>query len=218
MKTNQNLLRKMGEFDVTQRTSDGMFNATELMKQWNAANGSKKEIKHFLEENKNTQEFINALISEESLNGRNSAYLKTRGVRGGTWMHPYLFIKFAMWINPKFEVRVIKFVYDELIRYRNEAGDAYREMSEAVAKISKKGEIPQNIAKVAEAINFIAQNGHEKMLRNKADEAQMKEYVRIEKDIIMLVNKNFIKTFESLMEYLRSEWRIKYQPALFNGR
>ena len=33
MKTNQNLLRKMGEFDVTQRTSDGMFNATELMKQ-----------------------------------------------------------------------------------------------------------------------------------------------------------------------------------------
>ena len=123
-----------------------------------------------------------------------------------------------MWLNPRFEVKVIKFVYDELIRYRNEAGDAYREMSEAVAKISKKGEIPQNIAKVAEAINFIAQNGHEKMLRNKADEAQMKEYVRIEKDIIMLVNKNFIKTFESLMEYLRSEWRIKYQPALFNGR
>ena len=218
MKTNQNLVRKMGEFEVTQRTSDGMFDATTLMKQWNSKNGSKKEIKHFLEENKNTQEFIDALISEENLNGRNSAYLKTRGVKGGTWMHPYLFIKFAMWINPKFEVRVIKFVYDELIRYRNEAGDAYREMSEAIAKISKKGEIPQNIAKVAEAINFIAQNGHEKMLRNKADEAQMKEYVRIEKDIIMLVNKNFIKTFESLMEYLRSEWRIKYQPALFNGR
>ena len=45
------------------------------------------------------------------------------------WMHPFLFIDFAMWINPTFKVTVIKFVYDELINYRNEAGDAYREMA-----------------------------------------------------------------------------------------
>ena len=35
MKTNQILTRKMGDFNVNQRTSDGMFNATELIKQWN---------------------------------------------------------------------------------------------------------------------------------------------------------------------------------------
>ena len=213
----------MGDFNVTQRTSDGMFDATSLIKQWNEKSGQKKMIAHYFE-NQPTKEFMNALVDEEN-KYRNTDkstlsmfYEKKRGIKGNTWMHPLLFIDFAMWINPVFKVQVLKFVYDELIRYRNEAGDAYREMSEAVAKLSKKGEIPQNIAKVAEAINFIAQNGHEKMLRNKADEAQMKEYVRIEKDIIMLVNKNFIKTFESLMEYLRSEWRIKYQPALFNGR
>ena len=217
MKTNQNLVRKMGEFEVTQRTSDGMFDATTLMKQWNSKNGSKKEIKHFLEENKNTQEFIDALISEENLNGRNSAYLKTRGVKGGTWMHPYLFIKFAMWLNPRFEVKVIKFVYDELIKYRNEAGDAYREMSEAVAKLSKKGETAQNIAKVAEAINYIAQNDHAKMIRNKADEGQMKEYVRIEKDVATLVTKGFIRSYPTLMEYLRDEWRRKYQPKVLTA-
>ena len=217
MKTNQNLVRKMGEFEVTQRTSDGMFDATTLMKQWNSKNGSKKEIKHFLEENKNTQEFIDALISEENLNGRNSAYLKTRGVKGGTWMHPYLFIKFAMWLNPRFEVKVIKFVYDELIKYRNEAGDAYREMSEAVAKLSKKGETAQNIAKVAEAINYIAQNDHAKMIRNKADEGQMKEYVRIEKEVATLVTKGFIRSYPTLMEYLRDEWRRKYQPKVLTA-
>ncbi len=207
----------MGEFDVTQRTQDGMFNATALLKQWNSTSSTERKMDNYFNSDK-TQEFVNTIMSKENLNTPKMVYLKSRGINGGTWMNPMLFIDFAMWINPSFKYDVIKFVYDELIRYRNEAGDAYREMSEAVAKISKKGEIPQNIAKVAEAINFIAQNGHEKMLRNKADEAQMKEYVRIEKDIIMLVNKNFIKTFESLMEYLRSEWRIKYQPALFNGR
>ena len=80
----------MREFAVTQRTSDGMFNATSLMKQWNVNNGSKKKIKHFLEKNKSTQEIIDALISEENLNGRNSAYLKTRGFNGGTLTPPLI--------------------------------------------------------------------------------------------------------------------------------
>lgn len=39
MKTNQNMIRPMGEFKVTQRTKDGFFNATELLKQWNQKSG-----------------------------------------------------------------------------------------------------------------------------------------------------------------------------------
>lgn len=225
MKTNQNLVRKMGEFEVTQRTSDGMFNATELMKQWNKENGMKKEIKDYFSNN-STKEFIAALILEENSNmgnsphlenTPNSVYLKSRGINGGTWMNPMLFIDFAMWLNPSFKVKVLKFVYDELIKYRNEAGDAYREMSEAVAKLSKKGETAQNIAKVAEAINYIAQNDHAKMIRNKADEGQMKEYVRIEKEVATLVTKGFIRSYPTLMEYLRDEWRRKYQPKVLTA-
>lgn len=36
MKTNQIMVRPMGEFKVTQRTCDGFFNATGLLKQWNS--------------------------------------------------------------------------------------------------------------------------------------------------------------------------------------
>lgn len=86
-----------------------------------------------------TKEFINALVAEESKH-RNSVeirlsdiYTKHRGIFGGTWMTPLLFIDFAMWLNPTFKVQVLKFVYDELIRYRNEAGDAYREIHEAIS-------------------------------------------------------------------------------------
>ncbi len=38
MKTNQILTRKMGSFDVKQRTKDSMFNATALLEQWNTVN------------------------------------------------------------------------------------------------------------------------------------------------------------------------------------
>lgn len=97
-----------------------MFNATELLKQWNNSNGTKKELKDFFD-NKSTDDFIEALILEENLNRDNSPYLKSRGKNGGTWMHPILFIKFAMWINPKFKVKVLKFVNNELIKYENDA-------------------------------------------------------------------------------------------------
>ena len=107
MKTNQNMIRKMGDFEVIQRTSDGMFNATQLMTQWNLTSKQSKEVTKFFD-NENTKEFVKALLIEENLNTQDFAYLTTRGKYGGTWMHPYLFVKFAMWLNPSFEVKVIK--------------------------------------------------------------------------------------------------------------
>ena len=53
----------MGEFKVYQRTKDGFFNATSLMKQWNVSRGMKKEINDYLE-NKATEEFIEELDSK----------------------------------------------------------------------------------------------------------------------------------------------------------
>ena len=144
MKTNNVILRPMGQFQVQQRTKDGMFNATAMMKQWNnyvenlntqnSGYFKKKDLDDFFN-NKNTNDFIEALMEEEKLNTQNSAYLKSRGKNGGTWMHPILFVKFAMWLIPQFEVKVIKFVYDEMIKYRNEAGDACASEVEVAAII-----------------------------------------------------------------------------------
>lgn len=46
MKTNQILTHKIGDFNVNQRTCDGMFNTTELLKQWNEANTKEKRDLH----------------------------------------------------------------------------------------------------------------------------------------------------------------------------
>lgn len=215
MKTSVTLIRKMGEFEVTQRTSDGMFDATTLLKQWNNKNNSGKKLDHYFE-NKTTEEFINTIVSRENLNTRNSVYLKRRGINGGTWMSPMLFIDYAMWINPEFKYDVLKFVYDELIKQRNDAGDAYREMSAAVASISPKKDLHLCIAKVAQALNYVCFGEHEKEIRNRQDEAAMKELVNLEKEVTLLIKVGHIKSIDMLIQYLRDKWNLKYRPAILN--
>ena len=137
----------MGNLLVEQRTSDGMFNASLLLTQWNKHYGSDKKMNHFFTL-KQTDAFINELLKgefDENMHGKNSslgdiqAVIVKKGkysIQGRmpdeVWMHPYLFIKFAMWMNPTFEVYVIKFVYDSLIEYRKISSDLYIEMCNAI--------------------------------------------------------------------------------------
>lgn len=217
MKTNVVLTRKMGDFDVLQRTSDGMFNATELLKQWNKSKGMKKEIGDYFDNN-SSKEFINTIIQKENLNKGNSPYLTTRGKNGGTWMHPLLFIDFAMWINPSFKYDVLKFVYDQLIKYRNDAGDAYNEMASAIKKIVQPHFVSDAIRNVAKAINYVVYGNHEKGMRNKVgEEVQTRELYEVERDISKLINNGFITNYEQLMNYLRREWNKKWQPKMLQA-
>lgn len=47
MKTNQLMKRPMGQFEVLQRTSDGYFNATKLLEQWNKSSNDKRYLDNF---------------------------------------------------------------------------------------------------------------------------------------------------------------------------
>lgn len=49
MKTNQVMIRPMGQFKVEQRTKDAYFNATSLLRQWNEALGTNISIEKFIE-------------------------------------------------------------------------------------------------------------------------------------------------------------------------
>lgn len=224
MKTNQVMIRKMGDFDVSQRTKDGMFNATALLKQWNKLVATqnlhtqksgyvKKDLDDFFS-NENTKQFVGALIEEENLNGEGSAYMKSKARAdrgGGTWMHPYLFMKFAMWLNPRFEVQVIKFVYDKMLEYRNDSGEDYKALSSAVSKIVPKNDIRNYMKTIAKGINYIIVGRHEQMVRNKfGTEEIQKQYCELEKQVAMLINDGFLKTGEEVVNYLRRKFIKKY--------
>jgi antitoxin component of MazEF toxin-antitoxin module len=219
------MTRPMGQFHVEQRTKDGYFNATSFVKQWNlhtqnSGDVKKKEIKEYLE-NKSTQEFLSALIKEENLDGGNSPYVtsKARADRGGgTWMHPIMFIDFAMWLNPAFKVKVIKFVYDQMLKYRNDAGDAYKELSSSIKMIVPNTFMPQAMRKIGEALNYVVFNEHETMLRNKkGSEESMRELFELERRLAENINDGLIKDFEQAITFLRRRYANKYYPKVFKS-
>ena len=215
MKTNQEMVRQMGNLEVIQRTVDGYFNATRLVKLWNERNSSNKELKKYFE-NESTKELIATIVEKENLNRQNSPYLSSRGKCGGTWVHPVLFIDLAMWLNASFKYDVIKFVSDQMIRYRNDAGDAYRELSSAIMKIVPKDFMPKAMQKVGEALNWVIFNSHEKMLRNKhGEEQKQRELWQLEKKIADLVNEGFLTDYESLIGYLRIQYQKRNYPKVF---
>ena len=220
MKTNQIMIRQMGEFSVKQRTKDGFFNATELLKQWNRVSGMKKEVTKFLDLG-STSELVKIIMEREDLHTQDSTYVKSRASRGdnaGTWMHPVLFIDFAMWINPSFKYDVIKFVYDDMIRYRNLAGDSYKELASAISKIVPKTFIPKAMQKVGEALNWIVFDSHEPLLRNKhGNESKQRELCQLEKKVADLINEGFILDYDILISYLRKQYQKRNLPNVFQS-
>ena len=226
------MIRPMGNFNVIQRTSDGYFNATHLLKQWNENAKSKSVNSTDLKERRLDAFWdstnLNQLMSEiaeneldfksQNFGDLKNALSKTcRGKKnGGTWMHPILFIKFAMYLSPRFEYHVLKFVADEMIHYRNGAGDAYRELGSAVQKIVPKDFMPKAMKKVGEALNWVIFNQHEKMIRNKqGDESKQRELWQLEKKVADLINEGFITNFDNLIAYLRRQYSKRNYPAVF---
>lgn len=210
----------MGVFQVEQRTSDGFFNATALMRQWNETHpGKKRDIDNFWKST-NLVELMSE-IAENELNLRSVDFTDlrlrlsktSRGKNGGTWMHPVLFIKWAMYLNTRFEYHVLRFVADQMIQYRKDAGDAHKAMCSALSGIASKGNIYRE---VSTAINFVVFNHHEKMMRNKVgEENSQRELLELEKLIAALVNDGFLKSVDDIKNYLRKKWREKWEPKMF---
>lgn len=87
MKTNQEMIRPMGEFKVIQRTKDGFFNATELAKIWFGEDEPSLILDKFKIENKTFLNDMGCSIQNTS----ESVYL------------PYhIFVEFVRWCNPMY--------------------------------------------------------------------------------------------------------------------
>ena len=167
---------------VDQRTSDKFFNATSFLKRASELSGKDVRIADFLD-NKNTKEFLNTLEMDLLQNNANQrgfkhiAYEIKRGRNGATWMHPYLFVKFAMWLSPAFELKIIKWTYDNLVEFRLLAGDHYKEMCDAAASrywdYYRKAAGPEIFIGEAHILNQLVFGNPSGNQRNMATEAQL---------------------------------------------
>jgi hypothetical protein len=205
--------RKIGNFDFSQRTKDGYFETNVLISQWNSIKiNSRRRLDDFLK-SKTTLDFIEVL-NDDLANGEISpmAYYIKKGkmtskgrTKDEVWMHPYLFIDFAMWINPKFKLKVIKFVYDELIKQRNDAGDNYVSLSASGVKLKD-----YDFREVAIAMQWIVFNKTGKNLRQTATQEQLEELNDLQSNLSFLIDNGYITSYNQLLEDMRKMYNKKY--------
>jgi hypothetical protein len=194
MITNQIMKRPFMGSEIHQRTKDSFFHATQLLDIYNEGSNTKKVFAEFWS-NKSTKDFIIELENDLISNIGNSLHLKTfettRGNKGGTWMHPYLFVKFAMWLSPKFELQIIKWVYDNLIDFRTQAGDHYKEMCEVIAsrylQLKDKKPDPLVYKQEAKFLNYLCYNDYQGGKRNQLSESELDLLNKLQKLNIQLI-------------------------------
>ena len=135
---------------VRQRSDNGFFNANDLIKVGNKyrvekLNLNPVDIHSYWYNNKGAKELITQV---ERKYGKWK--ITSKGSKGGTWVHPIIFIDIALWINPALKLEVYEWIYDELIKYRNESGDSYKRMSGALWDLyPNKAEFPKFMKKTA---------------------------------------------------------------------
>ena len=92
-----------GGYEIAQRSKDGYIDATAMCK---VKNG--KKFTHW-RNNKTTESFLEMLSVDTGISIVDLYDIKRGGDdRGGSWIHPYASIHLAMWINPIFAIKVIK--------------------------------------------------------------------------------------------------------------
>ena len=186
--------RELNGVIIRQETKTQFLNANDLLRLYHKGKDViKKDIDDFMNR-KSTRQFIDVLIKEEISNTQKtgeleSPYYGKRGKYGGTWMHPYLFMDFAMWLSPKFKLTCIRWIYDNLIKNRIEAGDGFKEINEAL--FNQNPRIPHwEYSNEARMINKLVFGKCDKGQRNNASEKQLEMLDKLQKADVKLINKN----------------------------
>ena len=134
MKTNQVISRTFFDAEVRQKHKTQMFNANDLMSIYHAKFPTqRKHVQHYFD-NASTKEFIEHLIQTERIPA-NEVIESSKGRNGGTWVHPFVFIDLAMWLDPAFKLQAIKWAFDNLCLLRDTAGNTFKELSETVKDV-----------------------------------------------------------------------------------
>jgi len=181
MKTEVIMKREIFNKEISQKSKSGFFSATDLIKagnKWRSENGIDLFNLTAWFQQKNVKIFIKTLENEF---GR--VKISGRGRGKHTWVHPFLFIDIALAINPELKIKVYKWLYDELLKYRNSSGNSYKKMCGALyCNQSNKSEFRNYIIEIANKIKKACDVDD----WQKATEKQLKLRDKIQENIFVL--------------------------------
>lgn len=205
MKTEVIMYRDLNGMNIRQSTKTGMYNANDLVEIYNAnrsLNQKKKYIHHYFE-TKGTNDLIAALCTEENLT-TDKVHKARRGKNGGTWMHPYLFIDFAMWLSPEFKVVALRWIHDNLIGKRKDCGGFFKEMCQALHENGVAD--PLEYKREARMINNIVFGVETGKPRDKATEKELDMLNKLQKMDTKLIKEG--KTYLERLDMLHRTKRM----------
>ena len=181
MKTAVIMKRELFGMPVSQHSKTEYFSATDLVKAGNKyriINGLSPFNEKAWLANKSTKEFMEEL---ELKFGK--VKISARGRGHHTWIHPLLFIDMALAISPKLKIETYEWMFDHLIKNRNESGDSYNLLCGALYKRhTNKTTFHKYIQEVAKNIRLACDVGD----WNEASESQLKARDKIHKEAALL--------------------------------
>jgi hypothetical protein len=151
MKTEVIMQRELFGHTIQQKSKSEFFSATDLVKagnKWRMANNIKPFNFNQWRNSEPTKEFIKEIEDKFG-----TAIISGRGRGVNTWVHPYLFLDIALAIDPKLKIEVYEWIFDSLLKYRNESGDSYKKMCGALYNnTTAKSSFSKDISKIADLI------------------------------------------------------------------
>lgn len=183
METTVIMKRDLLGCQVSQNSKNEFLSATDLVKagnKWRVANDMPMFSISDWMANKSTKEFVGEL---ESKFGK--VKINSRGKNSHTWVHPLLFIDMALSISPTLKIEVYGWLFDQLIKSRNESGDSYKKMCGYLfARCSNKSTFYQTVQDVANKIKLACKVTD----WQQATESQLKLRDKIHNDIALLAD------------------------------
>lgn len=220
MKTAVIMLRDLNGVQIRQNHKTSFFNANDLLELYNKTSDVKADMYSYLR-SKQFGDFKDAVIKDILQNTQKVGILKSaegsqesddenlpeeicqvkRGKNGGTWLHPYLFMDFAMWLSPEFKLTCIKWIYDKLIQVRDEAGESFKEVNAALFD-RKPNSAHFEYSNEAKMINKVVFGSPDSDQRNSATELQLEMLKTLQRADVKLIQRghDFHERYDKLRE------------------
>ena len=191
MKTSVVMKRELMGLCVRQETGSKMFNANDMVAIGNSHREnlglSKKQLASYFELS-STCELINAICIEDNVQ-LDDVKRSKRGINGGTWVHPILFVDMAMWFSPQLKAKILRWVLDGLLDARNESGDSFKQMNKALTKyFPSEMDSPLSYIKAANQVANACKVGTGKDKWQGATESQLKLRDKIQDNACLLAD------------------------------
>jgi len=136
---------------------------------------------------------------------KNTSFIKTkRGTGGGTWVHLYLMLDAAAWLDADFKLQLYDtFINNKILQWREDSGDEFINLNIAIDAYLPEREGKENTGifiQVAKQLKAKILNGEE--VWNTATFSQLEKRAKIEKDLCNFLKLGMIKNYEHLKEVI----------------